>query len=307
MPRKSKTKAKSEESDTNEDLIDTAPIVEPYSVLGLENSATADEIKSAYRKAALRHHPDKAPAERKDEAHIKFQEIAAAYAVLSDPVRRERYDLTGSTSESLSSDQDFSWVEFFKSQFKDAVNGESIAQFTTSYKKSDEEKDDLLAAYTTYQGKWEKIYEVVMLSDPLEDEDRFRDIIDNAIKVGDVDSYKAYTEETDKAKKRRINAALKERKNAAKMATKAGKDASRMSDATGGDDTSSLQALILKNQAGRSSFLDSLEAKYAALEKEPKAKKGRKRPSDEPSEEAFLATQARMKLSNGGQRKRRKV
>ena len=54
-----------------------------YEVLEVTRTASADEIKKAYRKAALKHHPDKNPGDK--EAEAKFKECAEAYEVLSDP------------------------------------------------------------------------------------------------------------------------------------------------------------------------------------------------------------------------------
>ncbi|HXI01623.1 MAG TPA: molecular chaperone DnaJ [Candidatus Saccharimonadales bacterium] len=64
-----------------------------YEILGVSRSASAEEIKSAYRKAALEHHPDRNPGNK--EAEEIFKEAAEAYAVLSDPGKRERYDRFG--------------------------------------------------------------------------------------------------------------------------------------------------------------------------------------------------------------------
>ncbi len=64
-----------------------------YEVLGVSKSATADEIKKAYRQAALKYHPDKNPGNK--EAEEKFKEAAEAYDVLSNPDKKAKYDQFG--------------------------------------------------------------------------------------------------------------------------------------------------------------------------------------------------------------------
>jgi curved DNA-binding protein len=86
-----------------------------YQALGVSRSASADEIKKAYRKLALKHHPDRNPGDK--VAEDKFKDINEAYQVLSDPTKRQRYDQlgdsysqwerTGGTSDS------FNWQEWF--------------------------------------------------------------------------------------------------------------------------------------------------------------------------------------------------
>ncbi len=65
-----------------------------YEVLGVTRTAAVDEIKSAYRKAALKWHPDRNP-ENKAEAEVKFRECTEAYSVLSDGQKRQIYDTYG--------------------------------------------------------------------------------------------------------------------------------------------------------------------------------------------------------------------
>jgi molecular chaperone DnaJ len=65
-----------------------------YEVLGVTRTAAVDEIKSAYRKAALKWHPDRNP-ENKPEAEVRFRECTEAYSVLSDAQKRQVYDTYG--------------------------------------------------------------------------------------------------------------------------------------------------------------------------------------------------------------------
>ena len=64
-----------------------------YEVLGVAKNASADEIKKAYRKMAIKYHPEKNPGDK--EAEEKFKEAAEAYDVLSDANKRAKYDQFG--------------------------------------------------------------------------------------------------------------------------------------------------------------------------------------------------------------------
>lgn len=93
-----------------------------YEILGVSRDASADEIKRAYRKKALKHHPDRNPGD--EEAEAKFKEAAEAYEVLRDSEKRSRYDRFGHDGLSGSAQHPFGDVSDIFSAFSDIFGGD---------------------------------------------------------------------------------------------------------------------------------------------------------------------------------------
>lgn len=245
---------------------------------------------------------DKAPPEEKDAAHKKFQEVAFAYAILSDARRRSRYDTTGRTEESMDiDDDDFNWTDFFRAQFKEIVTKDAIAQFKAEYQGSEEEKEAVIRAFEDGAGDMDRVYEEVMLANPLDDDERFRALLDEEIEAGRVEGFKKYTKESRRSREGRMSRARKEEQEAREMAREMGVESELFGNGTAAEGSTkqkkgkkggkaaaagsedALAAIIQKRQQSREEdFFASLEAKYA-----PKGRKGKKRAVEEPPEEAF--------------------
>lgn len=148
-----------------------------------------------------------------------------------------------------------------------------------------------------------------MLSNMLDDEDRFCEYIDQAIKDGEVEAYDKYTNETKQQKQRRRKAAEKEAEEAEEAKEELTKKKQKKNGGAKKDaGLDSLAAMIQSRQASRDGFFDNLAAKYATPEvtrKKAKAGKKGKREADfeeEPSEEAFLAARAKLEGNSRGER-----
>lgn len=83
-----------------------------YEILGVDSSALGGDIKKAYRKLALKHHPDKVNEEERETAEVKFKDISFAYEILSDESKRREYDISGATDGRGQENYDFSGNPF---------------------------------------------------------------------------------------------------------------------------------------------------------------------------------------------------
>ena len=110
-----------------------------YEVLGVSREVSGDEIKKAYRKLALKYHPDKNPGDK--VAEEKFKEISAAYAVLGDDEKRAQYNTFGSADDYATSNQGYysqtqdPFWEWFTSQ--NSAYNKSDYGYTYYYQNSD--------------------------------------------------------------------------------------------------------------------------------------------------------------------------
>jgi len=248
--------------ETCKELFDTENL---YEVLGIDKTANASQIKKAYHKVSLKTHPDRADEGEKEKATKKFQCVSAVYSLLSDDSRRGLYDECGEVDdENDPLQQNKDWEEYWRILFP-KISVKDIEEFEQKYKGSEEEKEDLKKAYLDAKGNMNLILESVILAS-VDDEKRFRQILDEMIKNKQIKKFKAYTSEDESAKKTRKREADKEAKEAEKARKELGLDGS----------DSSLESMILARQKSRQaqgeSFLDSLAAKYGAKEGKKKKK-----------------------------------
>ena len=98
-----------------------------YEVLGVNRNASPEEIKRAYRKVALQHHPDKNPGDK--TAEEKFKEASNAYDVLSDPEKRKIYDIRGHAGVHNAGFQGYTNFEDIFTNFGDIFGREVFGNF----------------------------------------------------------------------------------------------------------------------------------------------------------------------------------
>ncbi|XP_020599040.1 chaperone protein dnaJ 6-like isoform X2 [Phalaenopsis equestris] len=161
-----------------------------YEILGVEKTASQQEIKKAYYKLALRLHPDKNSDD--EEAKEKFQLLQKVMSVLGDEEKRAFYDQTGSVDDDALCGEGANNIwSFFRTMYKKVTEAD-IEEFEANYRGSDSEKKDLEELFSKYKGNMNRLFCSMLCSDPKLDSHRFKHIIDEAIAEGELKPTKAY-------------------------------------------------------------------------------------------------------------------
>lgn len=131
-----------------------------YQILGVSEKTSAEEIKKAYRQLAVKHHPDKNPANPK-EAEVKFKEISEAYYVLSDEKRRAQYDqmrrFGGGRSGNFAGAQGFNFEDLLR-QYSSQRGGSTTFRSGGRYSAFGDIFEDLFGAGTQGGGQTFRTY-----------------------------------------------------------------------------------------------------------------------------------------------------
>ncbi|XP_045805896.1 chaperone protein dnaJ 6-like [Trifolium pratense] len=249
-----------------------------YQVLGVDKTASQQEIKKAYHKLALRLHPDKNPGD--EEAKAKFQQLQSVISILGDEQKRAVYDQTGSVDcADLGGDVVQNLHEYFRTMYKKVTEAD-IEDFEANYRGSDSEKNDLINLYKECKGNMKRLFCSMLCSDAKLDSHRFKDIIDEAIASGELKEKKAYKKWAKKISETKPPTSPLRRKKANK------------------EPKTDLYAIISKRRDERKdrfdSMFSSLISKYGGGH------------VPEPSEEEFEAAQKKMESRRSSKKPRRK-
>eukprot|EP00038_Savillea_parva_P012702 m.206405 g.206405 ORF g.206405 m.206405 type:complete len:287 (-) comp23363_c0_seq1:133-993(-) len=269
-----------------------------YEVLGTERTADDTALKRAYHKCALKEHPDRGGNTE------KFQVLSRVYHTLANAEHRAVYDETGAVADD---DDPFSdrppnqtWADYFSERFQD-VTTDLLDADKKNYQGSAEERGDVKAAYEKHKGDLTAIVENIMHSTVLDDEERFRTMIQEMIDAGELTSLPKFTQEPAKVSKERRRKAKKEAAEAekalreiqAKNTAKKTKGGHAGKAKAGGP--LDITAMIRANQSKRGATFGSIFDKFGVPADGA--------PPDIP-DEAFAAVGARNGSGGGGRKKK---
>ncbi|XP_023765414.1 chaperone protein dnaJ 6 [Lactuca sativa] len=249
-----------------------------YEILGVERTASQQEIKKAYHKLALRLHPDKNPND--EDAKEKFQQLQKVISILGDEEKRALYDQTGCVDDAeLAGDVVQNLKDFFRSMYKKVTEAD-IEEFESNYRGSDSEKNDLIDLYKKYKGHMNRLFCSMLCSDPKLDSHRFKDILDEAISSGDLKLTKAYQKWAKQ---------VSETKPPTDPLRRRGKSKKESDD---------LYAIISQRQSERKGRLDAMFSSLVG-------KYGGGGESSEPTEEEFEAARVKLEKRKGSKKSKK--
>ncbi|EMG47036.1 hypothetical protein SBY92_002189 [Candida maltosa Xu316] len=260
------------------------PDIDPYETLGVSKDSSPIEIKKTYKKLCLKYHPDKLQQQQSnphDDQDI-FAKIQFSFSILNDPVRRTRYDNTGSLAEfDLDEDGGFDWKDYFES-INDKITIEMIEEDKVKYQNSEEEKTDLLNNFIYYEGDFLKLFELIPHLEFTESEEqRVYKIIDTELcKLNISNSIRKSWEKYTKSRKTKVKQMLKKLAKEAKQAEELSKLIKNKN-----NKDNDLTSLIKNRQANRlDDLISNLESKYGE-------KRGKKRSMKDLDDDEFQKIQ----------------
>ncbi|CAI0438163.1 unnamed protein product [Linum tenue] len=255
-----------------------------YEVLGVQKTASQQEIKKAYHKLALRLHPDKNPGD--EEAKEKFQQLQKVISILGDEEKRALYDQTGCVDDAdLAGDVVQNLREFFRAMYNKVTEAD-IEEFQANYRGSDSEKNDLIDLYKQCKGNMNRLFCSMLCSEPKLDSHRFKDILDEAISAGELKATKAYEKWAKKISRMKPPTSPLRRR---------GKSSTEGSE-------SNLLAVISQRQSQRKDRFDSM---FSSLVSKYGGGSGPSTPS-EPTDEEFEATRKKLESRRASKKAGRK-